>query len=260
MSKCCSLGVKQFPCVLWLTWHLLPHFMFFSLTRLFPCLRISLFSLASLWTLAGLPARSWLSLEKPLCTKKSLLGRKENQNKKRMPRAYGQRNVARGIPAGLWPHVSLVTVPLQVCISPLQDEAALLLQAAGTRKLGEALQRTGKWFSLLVAESDLMGPLFFCHAQLLQKLHLFLNFLLFLFSLHSLSFLLKQSKHTKSAQSVQVLHNLPDLADFAETLVLSSEVIVHLRSTFAHRLAQRSVVYTQDSYNDRSCQSRGFLF
>lgn len=64
---------------------------------------------------------------------KSLLGRKENQNKKRMSWAYGQRHVAGGIPAGLGHIVRLVTIPLHGFSSPLQDEAGSLLRTAKTR-------------------------------------------------------------------------------------------------------------------------------
>lgn len=59
---------------------------------------------------------------------------------------------------------------------------------------------------------------------------------------------------------MQALRNLLELAEFAETLVLSSEVTADWRSTFVCRLAQRSIIYTQDNYNDISCQSLGFLF
>lgn len=90
------------------------------------------FFLASLWTLAGLPTGSWLTLEKPLCMEKSLLGRKENQKKKRTSQAYSLAR-SQGDSSRTPPHVGLVTVPLQGCISALQDKAASLLQAAGTR-------------------------------------------------------------------------------------------------------------------------------
>lgn len=109
---------------------------------------------------------------------KSLLGTKENQNKKRMSWACGQRHVARGIPAGLghmsgwWP--SLCRAAPAHCRMRLTHSSER--QRPGL--LGEALQRNGKWFSVLMAESELMGFFFFCQAQLLWKMYLFLNFLL----------------------------------------------------------------------------------
>lgn len=130
------------------------------------------FCLASLWALVGLSllAFLWETLVYS-CTEKSLLGTKENQSKEGMSWEYGQQHVARGIPAGPshmwggWP--SLCT--LFQSHSSEQHKPGLS---------GGALQRNGKWFSMLMAEIEPMGLFFFCHAQLLWKMYLFLNSIL----------------------------------------------------------------------------------
>lgn len=165
---------------------------------------------------------------------KSLLGRKENQNKKRTSRACGQRHLARGIPAGLG-HTSGWGRSLCMASKWQGPEQ-------GPGQLEEALPRTGKGFprSYLSVNSRVS----FFHAQLSQKAYIFLSFLLLCLAFALLSFPLKQPNQNKPAESVQTLHNLPELAELAETLVLSSEVTADLRSTFVRRLAHRSIIYT----------------
>lgn len=108
----------------------------------------------------------------------SLLGTKENQNKKRMNWACGQRHVARGIPAGLghmsgwWP--SLCTAAPAHCRMRLS-----LLWAAETRIArripAEEWQMVFHTYGWVWTHGSFF---FFCHAQLLWKMYLFLNFFL----------------------------------------------------------------------------------
>lgn len=90
----------------------------FSLATSFHCLWISFFS-ASLWTPAGLPARSWLSLEKRRCVKKSLPGRsKHGSRRRRADRVCDQRWAAGGCRLGLWLSLHEAAVTQDVLLPP----------------------------------------------------------------------------------------------------------------------------------------------
>lgn len=91
----------------------------FSLTRLFPCLWISLFSLLAFGHWQGFQPGAGFPWRKP---------EQEKDESGIQPDAHSQGDSSRTLP-----HVGLVTVPLQGCISALQDKAASLLWAAGTR-------------------------------------------------------------------------------------------------------------------------------
>lgn len=125
----------------------------FSLTRLFPCLWISLFSLLASGHWQGFQPGAGLPWRNPCVWRSPFWGEKKTRKRKGRVR-HTAWHVARGIPAGLrhtsgWWRSLCKAASVHCRTRPPHSS-----RRQGPGQLGEALQRTGKWFSLLMAHSE----------------------------------------------------------------------------------------------------------